>query len=47
MNPTQLESPFFVATPMGEALFVEFSYPSCMVSMGGMDSLANLMLLEM
>ena len=40
-----LDHPFWVS--MGEHLNVQLMFPSCIVSVNGVDTLADLMLLEM
>ena len=46
-QPVMLDQPFWVSTPMGEPLPVQLMFPSCIVSVNGVDTLADLMLLEM
>ena len=45
--PTRLDSPFLVSTPMGQSLIVQVVFRSCVVSVCGIDTLVDLMLLEM
>ena len=42
-----LDNPFWVSTPMGEPLIVQLMLPLCVVNVNGVDTLADLMLLEM
>ena len=46
-QPSMLNHLFWVSTPMGEPLNVQLMFPSCIVSVNGVDTLADLMLLEM
>ena len=45
-QPVMLDHSFWVSTPMGETLNVQLMFPSYIVSVNGVDTLANLMLLE-
>ena len=45
-QPMILDHPFWVSTPMGKSLMVQLIFPPCIVSVIGMDTLANLLLLE-
>ena len=42
-----LDPPFWVNTLMGESLMAQLMLQLCIVSVNGIDMLANLMLLEM
>ena len=46
-QPVMLNHPFWVSTPMGEPLNVQLMFPSWIVSVNGVDALADLTLLEM
>ena len=46
-SPVLLNHPFWVSTLTEGALLVQLMFKSCVVSMNSMDTLANLMLLEM
>lgn len=45
-QPVMLDHPFWVNTLIGESLMIQLLFQSCIVSMDGVDTLANLMLLE-
>lgn len=47
MEPVRLETSFLVATTMGETLVVESGYRSCSVLVGKIDTVVDLMLLDM
>ena len=46
-QPVLLDHLFWVGTPMGESLMVQLIFPSYSVSINGVDTIANLLLLEM
>ena len=45
--PTKLASSFWVGTSMGQSLIVQVVFRSCVVSVCGINTLVDLMLLEM
>ncbi|XP_070028627.1 uncharacterized protein [Nicotiana sylvestris] len=46
-QPELLNDPFLVATPVGEALLVEYVYSACQIRVEGRDTLADLIVLDM
>lgn len=46
-KPIPLDCPLLVTTPLGETLLVRDGYHSCKVMVGKVDTVADLMLLEM
>lgn len=46
-DSVKLDCPFLVATPTRDTLLVKEAYRSCKVTIGKMDIVANLMLLDM
>lgn len=46
-QPEMLNHPFLVATPVGDSLLVEYVYRDCQIIVGGRDTVANLIVLDM
>ena len=44
--PTRLDSLFWFGTPMGQLLLVQVAFKSCIVNVCGIDTLVDLILLE-